>query len=74
MNDWGRFFVELNRNLDQVLYTVDRLQSLYRSFQRISPLWEPFAHVLRGPLTTASAAKRERSGARRRRARRRNRR
>ena len=67
MNDWGRFFADLNRNLDQILYTVDRLQSLYQSFQRISPLWEPIVHALRGPLTTASAGVRGRRGRRRRR-------
>lgn len=65
MNEFGRFVAELNRNLDQILYTVDRMQSLYRSFQRIAPLWEPFINAYRGTVTTSSAAKRKRKGARR---------
>ncbi len=47
MRDPERFFQTINTGLDDVLYTMDKVQSIYHSVQKMSPMVKQMLNSLR---------------------------
>jgi hypothetical protein len=70
MNDFGRFMSEFNKNMQQMVQTMNQMQGLYKSFAQMSPLLkdmhtffqglqEPAVQVSRSRKTSRPAAHRK---------------
>lgn len=58
MNEFGRMISNFNRNLDQILHAMNQMQTMYKTYEQMAPIWKRMSDVMKPQVSTASRKRR----------------